>query len=50
MRKERLLIWESKKKDRDFYEHVAKYGIIRRIGHFEGLVKDEPVILWQTRI
>ena len=49
MRKKRLLIWECKQKDKRFYEHIAKYGIIRRIGHFEGLIENEPVILWQTR-
>ena len=49
MRKNRLLLWYVVMKEKKFYEHIQKYGIIRKIGHFEGLIENEPVVMFQTR-
>lgn len=40
-----LLIW-SEEKDKDFYAHVSRYGILRRVGTFNG---DKKYSLFQSK-
>lgn len=47
LRKEMKFIFYSTDKDKDFYVHVAKHGIIRRIGQLNDL--GETLTLWESR-
>jgi len=44
-----LLLFYSSQADKDFYVHIARYGVIRRIGNIHGLLEKEQAPLFQTR-
>lgn len=47
LRKSMKLIFTSTEKDKDFYTHVARHGITRRVGHINDL--GETLALWESR-
>lgn len=48
VRKKMTCLLYCEEKDKDYYVHIAKYGILRRIGKIEGIY-DKPATLFQTR-
>lgn len=48
VRKEHLVLFYSQEKDKRFYVHIMRYGIINRIGRIDEIY-DEPATLFQTR-
>jgi hypothetical protein len=49
MRKHCVILITALKSDIPFYEHIAKHGVLRRVGTLYGVYKDEPCALFQTR-
>jgi len=49
LRKDGLVMLYSNMADKDFYTHISKHGVIRRVGTIHDLIEDEPVALFQTR-
>jgi hypothetical protein len=49
LRKKYLVLFHSNMKDKDFFVHVAKHGIVRRIGTIYNLYDDGKAALFQTR-
>jgi len=49
LRKETLVIFYSNMQDKNFYMHVVKHGIARRIGSIDDLYEDGQAALFQTR-
>lgn len=47
LRKQMKIIFYSTEKDKDYYVHVAKHGITRRVGKLEDM--GEHLTLWETR-
>ena len=46
----KLIILEfAREKDRDFFEHVCKYGVMSRVGSLVGIYDDGKAILFQSR-
>ena len=50
LRKQFLGIFYCALSDKKFYEHIARHGIIKRIGHIDGIYKDEPAVEFQLRL
>ena len=46
IRKELFCVWDCNEEDKRFYEHIARHGIIRRVGTLHGL---NHAKLWETR-
>ena len=49
LRKERLVIFYCNKEHNNFYIHISRMGVIRRVGHIHGIYENEPSILFETR-
>lgn len=49
MRKTALLTIFSRMSDKDFYTHVCRYGIARRVGTIDGYFGDDPAALFQSK-
>ena len=49
MKKDFLLLGYTNLKDKKFFEHIARHGILKRVGTIDGLYKDEPAALFQSR-
>ena len=49
-RRHAIYVWYCDFKDKRFYEHIARHGIIKRIGSITGLYKGGDVPFWQTRV
>jgi len=49
LRKVMKFIFICSEKDKDFYVHIAKHGIIRRVGHIND-ISDHPMIQFESRI
>lgn len=49
MRKDNLMIWYSHPDDSEFYVHIARHGITKRVGSIDGLFKGVQARFWQTR-
>lgn len=47
LRKETKAMFTCEQKDNDYYLHIARHGIIRRVGHITGM--DKPMILWESK-
>lgn len=48
LRKGMKFIFICDQKDKDFYVHVAKHGIIRRVGHIND-ISDQPMIQFESK-
>lgn len=46
IRKELYCVWDCSEEDKQFYEYIARHGIIRRVGTLHGL---NHAKLWETR-
>lgn len=49
MRKEYLLLMYTNIEDKKFAEHIARHGILKRVGTIDGIYKDKPAALFQSR-
>ncbi|MFQ5493646.1 MAG: hypothetical protein ACE5DX_05825 [Candidatus Dojkabacteria bacterium] len=49
IRKTVLALFYANLANKSFYEHIAKHGIIRRVGTIYNLYEKEPAALFQTR-
>ena len=49
LRKDSLVLFYSTMDNKDFYTHIAKHGIARRIGTIDDLYQDGRAALFQTR-
>jgi len=49
LREDGLVLFFSNMDDKEFYTHILKYGIARRIGTINGLYEDGNAALFQTR-
>jgi len=47
LKKSLNLILYCDKKDNDYYLHIARHGVLKRVGHLH--FKEEPSILWESR-
>lgn len=50
LRKTNVITMYSTFDDKKFYEHIAKHGILRRVGTLYGIYEDEPATFFQTRV
>lgn len=48
-RKENLMMWYCSYEDKRFYDHIARHGIIKRVGKISDLFEGGDVPFWQTR-
>lgn len=48
-RKDRLIVWYSHPEDSDFYVHIARHGISKRVGSIDGLYEGEQARFWQAK-
>ena len=49
IRKQHLVLEHVNLRDKKFAEYIARHGIVKRIGTIDGLYKDEPAALFQSR-
>jgi len=49
LRKEYVVVIHNHMDDKQFYEVVAKHGVIRRVGRLYDVFEDCPAQIWQTR-
>jgi len=48
-RKNKLLVGWCNQKDKNLFVHVARHGILKRIGTLDGIYENEPAAMFQSR-